>query len=187
MVRKKVLELRNLLSGEEVEEYSSRIINTLISTEEYKASSFIMCYMDYRNEVAASKLVEISISMGKRAAVPLVENTDGTGKEISACEVGNITSEMAKGAYGILEPKKDTARRVSPELIDLVVVPGVAFDSKRNRIGHGAGYYDRFLKKLRSDCTKVGVAFEIQLAESLPSEVHDVKMDMIITERRIIL
>jgi 5-formyltetrahydrofolate cyclo-ligase len=90
------------------------------------------------------------------------------------------------GAYTILEPRQECVNEVSPESIDLIIIPGVAFDGQGNRIGHGMGYYDRLLqKKIRTHC--LGLAFEFQIVESIPTEIHDVKIKKIITEERIII
>jgi 5-formyltetrahydrofolate cyclo-ligase len=90
------------------------------------------------------------------------------------------------GAYNILEPRQECVNEVSPESIDLMIVPGVAFDCQGNRIGHGMGYYDRLLqKKMRAHY--FGLAFELQIVESIPSEKHDIKVEKIVTEERIII
>jgi 5-formyltetrahydrofolate cyclo-ligase len=187
ILRKSCLERRNSLGGREVRERSSNIFNKLKNTGEFKRSRYIMCYMNFGSEVDTSEFIKECLELGKRIAIPLIEDLDGRGKEITPCEISDMESNLEKGAYGILEPKKETARRIEPQLIDLVVVPGVAFDMKKNRIGYGAGYYDRFLKKVGKDCVKIAVAFELQIVDKIPFEVHDFPMDMIITEKRIIL
>jgi 5-formyltetrahydrofolate cyclo-ligase len=104
------------------------------------------------------------------------------GYGLLAIEIKSL-DELSPGTFGILEPAGE--KGISPEEIDLVVVPGVAFDKRGNRMGYGAGYYDSFLPKLRPEVKKVAVAFEIQVTDSLPAEEHDVKMDLIITENTI--
>jgi 5-formyltetrahydrofolate cyclo-ligase len=90
------------------------------------------------------------------------------------------------GVFGILEPRKESARIFNPEEIDLVIVPGVAFDEHRNRIGFGAGFYDRFLESVRPSCAKIGIAFEFQIYDEVPVEEHDIPLDLVITEKRTI-
>ncbi|MDP4107760.1 MAG: 5-formyltetrahydrofolate cyclo-ligase, partial [Bacillota bacterium] len=82
--------------------------------------------------------------------------------------------------------KAEKIRKIQPSKIDLVVVPGVAFDIRRNRIGYGGGYYDRFLKKTSFACFKVGLAFEAQIADEVPIDRYDVPLHMVITENAII-
>lgn len=98
-----------------------------------------------------------------------------------------MDSDLEKGVLGLLEPKKECKRLLNPEDIDLIVVPGIAFDILKNRIGYGAGYYDRFLKTTREDCLKVGVAFELQILDKINTQEHDVPLNAIITEKRVIL
>jgi 5-formyltetrahydrofolate cyclo-ligase len=93
---------------------------------------------------------------------------------------------MLTGYMGIAEPDASILHRVDPLEIDMVVVPGVAFDMARNRIGYGGGYYDRFLCTLRPDCLKVAVAFELQVFDSIPAASYDIPVDIIVTEERII-
>lgn len=85
---------------------------------------------------------------------------------------------LETGAYGIQEPTGDTAA-VTPEQIDLIIVPGVAFDTQGNRLGRGKGYYDRILS--HTTATLVGVCYDFQLLDLLPTEIHDVKMQYIVT------
>lgn len=186
IIRKEILRLRNLINGEELEEKSSAIMRRLMDTEEFKASKTIMCYMDFKNEVKTVDFMKLCLMLRKRVAVPLVQKIEGGRKELIACEVRDLDSELEPGTYGILEPRKDAVREVPPDEIDLVVVPGVVFDLKKNRIGYGAGYYDRFLKKTRNDCSRIAVAFDIQIVDEVPVEGHDEQMGMIITESRII-
>ena len=90
--------------------------------------------------------------------------------------------ELKSGAYGILEPEE--IRAIEPHKIDVAIVPGIAFDFRGYRIGYGKGYFDRLLAKM--DAMKVGIAFDFQLVEEIPHEKHDIKMDVIITEKRIL-
>ncbi len=92
--------------------------------------------------------------------------------------------ELSIGSYGILEPRTEKIRKTRVEDIDLIIVPGVAFDKKGNRIGHGKGYYDRLLDK--TNATKIGLAFEFQLLKEIPTDKHDLPIDILITEKRII-
>ena len=85
-----------------------------------------------------------------------------------------------------MEPATGQNNTVSPDLIDVVIVPGCAFDLHRNRMGYGAGYYDRFLKLISDNCLKVGVAFDFQVMDEIPCDELDIPMDIIITEDKII-
>lgn len=200
-IRQEVLKLRGFLSDEEVTDKSKVIFDKLLEMDFYVNSKIVMCYMDFRNEVATREFIKLSLSKGKRIALPLIDkvidnkvidykvvNKDRSIKEnrLVACEIKNIDTELEKGVFGILEPKKEHKRILDPADIDLIIVPGVAFDLSKNRIGYGAGYYDRFLKSTRKDSFKVGVAFELQVLQEICTEKHDVLLDMIITEKRVI-
>ena len=93
--------------------------------------------------------------------------------------------DLKPGSYGILEPKKDCLKWVSPMDINLIIVPGVGFDKKGNRLGHGEGYYDRLLSKPFGTLS-IGLAFEIQIIEDIPIDTHDQPVDILITEKRVI-
>jgi 5-formyltetrahydrofolate cyclo-ligase len=97
-----------------------------------------------------------------------------------------------QGAYGILEPKMEKDREVDPAQLDIIIVPGVAFDRKGFRIGFGKGFYDRFLETYRDSLGReskqsfcIGLAFEMQIVDSLPRDAYDEKVDLVITEDNI--
>jgi len=91
--------------------------------------------------------------------------------------------DLEPGSFSILEPK-DTIPPENPKIIQLALVPGVAFDYSGHRIGYGHGFFDRLLKK--TNCYKIGIAYEFQIVKNVGGEIHDVPVDMIITEKRII-
>src|SRR5690606_12589692 len=98
--------------------------------------------------------------------------------------------ELELGMYKILEPRQDLRnlpeKQVAVEELDLVMVPGVAFDPRGGRMGHGKGYYDKLLQNARPDCPLVALAFECQIFDEVPSGGHDLFMDKVVTERRVI-
>ena len=185
-MRQEILNLRCSLSDEELNKKSTEIFNKLVSMDIYCRSKVIMCYMDFRNEVKTGEFIRASLEKGKRIAVPMISLDMNRAKAIIPCEIYNIEYELEKGTLGILEPKNEFRRVLDPENIDMVIVPGIVFDLRKNRIGYGAGYYDRFLNSTGKDCFKVGVAFELQILNEIPAEAHDVRLDMIITEKRVI-
>ena len=103
-------------------------------------------------------------------------------KTLEICQIKNI-SQLQKSHKKILEPHKD-CQKIAPEKIDLIIVPGIAFDKQKNRIGYGDGFYDRLLKKTK--CPTIALAYEFQIVHNIPGEKHDVKVDQIITEKRIL-
>lgn len=99
--------------------------------------------------------------------------------------ISDLESDSLKGRYGILEPKENT-QRVPIQDIEVFVVPGIAFDGQGHRLGRGGGYFDRYLAGLKSFQIKIGLAFEIQVCEGLTVDRHDIKVDILITEDRVL-
>jgi len=187
LIRIEALAARNLLKKEEVE-YRSRIISKkLEELDGFNNSNLVMCYLDFKNEVITGYFIEKCLKSGKRVAVPKVFTTPQGQREILASEIYDVENDLEKGFYGILEPKIETTREIDPGEIDLAVIPGTAFDMSGNRIGYGAGFYDRFLKRVKRNCLKVGVAFDLQIYEHVPADQNDIPMDIIITENRVII
>lgn len=186
-IRKTSLERRLLLDEEELRLKSKQIAENLMNLEIFEKSGVIMCYMDFRNEVQTCGIINRCQVLGKTVALPLVERCPGKQLEIAAYVIRDVKTDLEMGAYGILEPDPNSSKRLDPAVIDMVIVPGVAFDAGKNRIGYGAGCYDRFLKKVRGDCVKVGLAFEVQMVDRIPAEDDDVQMDIVITEKRVII
>ena len=136
----------------------------------------ILFYASMPGEVDTLAMIEKAIFLGKRVALPIVEKNKG--KLIPTVILS--MEDVHKGTYGIAEPHSDPDKALALKDIDAVIVPGLAFDRCNNRLGRGAGYYDRFLSTLPKTVTTVGLAFDFQLTESLPTEAHDVRLQQII-------
>lgn len=164
---------------------SRRIVGAFMALPEYAHAETVMFYIDVRSEVRTRHDLEHALSTSKRIVVPWC-NADGE------LELFHLTSmdELAIGMYRILEPRAELRglpeKRVPVEELDLIMVPGVAFDPRGARMGHGKGYYDKLLQHARSDTPLVALAFECQIFEDIPVADHDVFMDRIITEDRVI-
>ena len=162
----------------------SRIIcRALASLPEYAAARSVLFYVDIRAEVRTQHFLPTALADGKQVVVPY-------------CHAGRLElfrlesmSELATGSYQILEPRPDlrsqSQRRIGIDQVDLVVVPGVAFDRDGARLGHGQGYYDKLLAGAREQTPRVALAFECQIFPTLPTAPHDVPMHVILTERAI--
>ena len=148
---------------------------------EYRDAETVMIYSDIKSEVKTNVFAERLFSDGKRVVYPY---TDADKKEIIPYETDN-SSRLKVGAFGILEPnlkfiEDGTVKAIPKDEIDLIVVPGIAFDMFGDRLGYGGGYYDRFLKDFKG--VKAGVSYSECVCYSLPGEETDVRMDMLITE-----
>ncbi|MBL8800150.1 MAG: 5-formyltetrahydrofolate cyclo-ligase [Planctomycetia bacterium] len=159
---------------------SQRICATFMALPEYAAAHTVMFYVDVRSEVRTRHSLPAALTGGKRIVVPWC--LDG---ELQLFLLRDM-NELAVGMYKILEPRAELRglpeRTLRAEDLDLVMVPGVAFDRRGARMGHGFGYYDKLLQHARPDAPLVALAFECQLFPEIPTQEHDIFMDQIITE-----
>jgi 5-formyltetrahydrofolate cyclo-ligase len=151
---------------------------------EYKRAGTVLWYVSHGDELPTRDAIRRELDRGREVLVPYV---DGPGLRLWRLRA---LEELRPGAFGILEPppalRGAAAREAAPERIDLVVVPGVAFDPLGRRIGSGQGFYDRLLARLRADCVRAGLCYEAQVVDRVPAEPHDQPMDLVVTERRVI-
>ena len=181
--RKKIIELRKNKPTDFIIKSSKEIVDTFLSLDEVKKASTIMLYLDFNNEVRTDCLVNTLINLGKKVLIPITVKTD---KSLIPSEIKDLNLELKIGTFGIREPKEEYIRVNSIDSIDILIVPAVAFDINKYRLGYGGGFYDRFIEKLRSDTLTIGLAFEFQVFDFIPKESHDAQLDYIITEKRII-
>lgn len=162
------------MTAEYIEEASAAIADRVIASEEFKSAGTIFCYMNYGKEVVTSKIIEAALEAGKRVCIPLC-------LEDNLMEAKVYTSEtvLVPGAYGILEPSADEPT-VLPEEIDLGIIPCVACDKRGGRLGHGAGYYDRYMEGL--PMTKLCLCFDKLIFGSIHMYRYDIPMDIVVTE-----
>jgi len=188
-LRQEFLKKRNSLSRDEIDFKSEKIEKVLFALPEFQRAKTVMFYVSFCSEVETEKMIRNALNLRRRVVVPAVE-----GGKIVVSEIKNFKKELTKGSFGIREPKKEFRRRVDQKDIDLVIVPGVAFDKTGGRLGYGRGYYDRFLRsksiRLRRgyshQCALIGLAFDLQITEKIPLVEKDVKVDKIVTEIGII-
>jgi 5-formyltetrahydrofolate cyclo-ligase len=175
-IRKEILKNLNSQADKEVSRKSEIIKKKLFSLPEFEKAKFVMFYASKPKEVATKSMIDKALRAGKRVALPRC-TSKGT---VVAKEIRNRHTDLEKGTYGIREPRKHR-RNVEPDKIDIVIVPGVAFDKKNRRIGRGKGYYDRFLESLPRDAVKIGLAFDFQIVKNLPVDSHDIPVSKVIT------
>jgi 5-formyltetrahydrofolate cyclo-ligase len=180
-IRRDALKLRKAMSPSEVATKSMLIKSRLSQLDVFHDAQTILFYLSYDNEVNTHDLVKSDLSSGKTVVVP---KTDIKKKKIILSKLDSW-DDLKEGSYHILEPKKEKIHEIDFHDIDIIIVPGVAFDLKGNRLGHGKGYYDKLLFTAK-DKLKIGLAFENQIVDQIPTEKHDVLMDKIVTEKRII-
>lgn len=160
---------------------SRNIVRKFTELPEYRKAQTVLYYVDVRSEVRTRHDLPDALGHKKRIVVPY-------------CVEGKLElfhledmAELAVGMYKILEPRPElrslSAKRIPIEEVDLVMVPGVAFDRRGARMGHGMGYYDKLLEHARNETPLVALAFECQIFPEIPVQEHDIFMDQILTEQ----
>ena len=173
-LRLKMREKRRALTTDEVNIKSAKIQVALFSLDCFKSADTVCTFISAFKEPDTVEIIKRLLGDGKKVVVP-VTDTNNTTLILSYIE--NM-ADLKKGAFGILEPTTVKPARESD--IDAVLVPGLAFDKNGGRMGFGKGYYDRFLEK--TDAVKIALCYDFQLSDQIPTEPHDVPMDIIITE-----
>ena len=163
------------MSERVVREKSLRIYRRLIDIPAYQLARRIACYVSIKNEVDTRIVIQKAIGGGKLVGVPVTrEDGDMDFQGIAGM------SDLRPVHHGLREPIPDSQKVLLPHTIDLILVPGIAFDRFGYRIGSGGGYYDRFLA--RTEAVRIGLSYAFQIIDRVPAEPHDMKMDLIITE-----
>jgi len=182
MIRKTALGRRDVIPRAVKRIKDSLIKEMLFSLPEFGRARTVLCYASFRSEVETSAIIGESLARGKRVALPKV---DREKRRLELYEVKDA-SELSPGYMEIPEPSSTGEGSVSIGDIDLVIMPGAGFDLSGNRLGYGGGYYDILLADSGKDTPKIALAYEEQIVDSIPSEKHDVKVDIIVTDKRII-
>jgi len=171
------------LDQREIAQKSLLVTAGALSLPSLRAAGTVGAYAAMGNEVATDKLLSSLLSAGKLLVLPVVK---GNGV-MEFRRIADLDG-LVPGCYGILEPRD--GQFCFPGMIDLLFIPGLAFDRRGGRLGRGKGYYDRFLARaglLRPDLIKVGLAFSEQLAAAVPRDEQDVPMDLLVTEEEVII
>lgn len=171
-IRKSVLEKRNQINKKEWEEKSQAIYSKVITHPFFLKTEILYSYVDYKQEVGTKALIEKAWQLGKRVAVPKI-----MGDEMQFFYIQQF-SELEEGYKGILEP---TTSELADTTDGLVIMPGVAFDKDRNRIGYGKGFYDKFLSN-HKELNTLAICFSCQMIDCIPADEFDIRPQVLITE-----
>jgi len=174
-LRSQMLAKRDALSRGEVETLSGAIAERLFASQRFKEAKIVAFYLPKGNEVDTAKMIEQTIALGKEVLVPVTDH------QITFFRFSSF-QDLVPGKFNILEPK---ARNTPSKEADVVVIPGVSFGLCMHRLGYGKGYYDRYLAN--SPAYRIGICYDFQVVEKLPTHENDERMDEIITEKRIII
>lgn len=182
LIRRRVLALRDSISKEVIIRNSRSIEANVFKLDEFKSAGTVMFFATFRSEPDTIPMIEQSLKSGKRVVLPKVAKTQRA--KLVPIEIKDIKADLTAGAYGIPEP--GSGKKLSPADIDLVFVPGVAFDAQGRRIGYGGGYYDNFLKEVVLE-KRIGIAFGLQVLEEIPCRDSDLRVNKIITEKGVLI
>lgn len=173
-IRNEMKMRRAKMSEMEVIAFSRIIENRLFQEDFFKNADCIFAYIDCKNEVSTRAIINAAFDAGKRVAVPKV-----SGKEMDFFYISSF-KDLKKGYQGIYEPEHADADCLASDKRALCIVPGVAFDKNRNRIGYGGGFYDRYFDK-NPDLIKCALCFDSQITDEIETDFYDKKVDIIIT------
>lgn len=175
-LRELIYSRRHEMDDEIKKQWDATILHKILKSEFYKNAEVIFTYVSFQGEVDTIKIIETALSEGKTLCVPkVISKKEGM-------EAYKITSlaDLERSSYGILEPK-DESQLISPLDIDLLIMPGVAFDKNNGRIGYGGGFYDRYLKRIDPGAHKIALAYDFQIFDEIPMDEFDERVDFIIT------
>lgn len=176
-LRKDIIKKRNNLDEKYINKASMQIINNILSQPKLHDAKVVFSYMPFGNEADIMPLNQWLLDNDKCLCIPRTKN----GFQMDAVIVENLNDRLIKNNYGIMEPAS-SVQAIEIEKIDLVLVPGVAFDKQGNRLGHGKGYYDRFLALCDEHTDFWGIAYSFQLLDYIPCTPYDIMMHKVITE-----
>jgi 5-formyltetrahydrofolate cyclo-ligase len=179
--RKNLKDQREQVSPQAAQEASQSVWVQLKEESFYKKSKRIAAFVSSGTEINTRPLLEGILGAGKELYLPRVDMAQTLIHFHAITNLNNLTP----GPYNIPEPKEGVV--IAPEQLDLILIPGLAFDSRGHRLGYGKGYYDRFLPLLRLGCFKLGVAYACQIIDKTPNHDHDIPVNAVLTEKYILL
>jgi 5-formyltetrahydrofolate cyclo-ligase len=174
-----VLARRDALSAAERRALSARVTARLLALDAYRGARCVMAYSSFGSEFETAELIADLLARGKQLVLPRVER--GT-RALQLHLVTDPVQQLAPGIWGIPQPRPELCPSVPVSQLDFVLVPGVAFTRRCERLGYGGGYYDSFIRGLARRPPLVVAAFELQIVPELPSTERDQAVDLVITE-----
>lgn len=176
-IRAQFLAERKSLSKDRRDKLSLLVQKRFLDSELFDEAESLALYSAVHNEVTTELVGKQALAAGKKLAFPRV-----AGEKLEFVEINSL-GDLVPGSFAVPEPL--AGRRLAVANLDLVVVPGIAFDRIGHRLGYGQGYYDRALQECRADCKKVGFAYDFQIVGSLPTmQDHDRTLSVLMTEQR---
>ncbi len=180
-VRARALAARDALPPDARAALSERVCTRALALPELAGATTVMLFASFRTEVDTGPLIRACLARGAVVALPRIAGP----RLLEAVRVADPVRDLEPGTWGIPEPRAGLPV-ADPGIIDLAFVPGAAFSAAGGRCGYGGGFYDAFLPRLRRGTPLVGLAFETQVLDDVPCEPHDLAVDVVVTEARVI-
>lgn len=180
-LRRSTRKVRRAMSKEEITEQSARLVNHLLNWKPYQEAQTVMMFLAMPDEPHLEEAIKQAWAQGKTVCVPFMHETPGM---MDAALIRSF-DDLIVAQYDLLVPNPATLKLVDPAELDLIVVPGVAYDRTGNRLGMGAGFYDRFLPKA-TKAKLIGAAWSKQIFEDVPVDPHDCQVGCLLTEEGVI-
>jgi len=156
---------------------SAAILRQVLALPAFRRARTVLCYASLPYEVRTDALIRACVRRGKQVLLPVARPK---ARRLAWYPVRDVRTGLRRGAYGIREPRSKGQRPISVRRAQFVVVPGVVFDRRGGRLGHGGGYYDRVLRRIPRRVPRVGLAYELQVVDRLPVQAHDQPVDRVI-------
>ena len=185
-LRNDTLFRRDALNAVEQQSHARLIMDRVVKMTQFQSADIIFIYVDFRSEVVTRPLIDYMLKCEKTVVVPVTLVKE---KDLLVVSITDPDKELAPGYCSIPEPIVEIREKqaVSPDLIDIIFLPGSVFDERGGRMGYGGGYYDRFVLLKAPQALRVGLAHEMQMVKQAPLQDHDQFLDYIVTEERIVV
>ncbi len=180
-LRRRAQQTREALGAVHRAEASAAICDRLLTLPEVASARAVAGYARTGTEVDVDAALRALLRRGRTVALPWVQGTS-----IHMAAISDLDADLVPGWRGVREPRAELRTPVAPALLDVVIVPGVAFDRHGARLGYGGGHFDRYLAALRPGTPIIGAAFAAQVLDRLPSEPHDVAACAVVTESEVL-
>jgi len=178
-IRKRVIAARDALPSARRRDLSARITRRLLELPAYRGARCVLAYLSFGSEFDTGALVADLLAQGKSLALPRVERAT---RSLKLHVVRDTGTDLAAGVWGIREPRTEVCPEIAPDAIDFVLVPGVAFTARCERLGYGGGYYDRLIREFGGRSALVAAAFSLQIVPELPMTQSDQAVNLVVTE-----
>ncbi len=182
--RKKVKIIRDSISAKDRNDKSLLACENLFKISALNKdfnSKNIMVFLNFETEISTGNIINEFRNRDCRIFVPKISSLENRTMEVIEYKESDI---LEKNNYGIREPISNIS--INPQELDVIILPGLAFDKSLNRLGYGGGFYDKILEKVCGNCIKVGLCFEEQIFDEIPFEEHDKRMDFVVSDKRVI-